>query len=119
MLEKMSNKEITEIIKTNKGLELDALFWSFQSHYGFVKEKPEIKEMFLELIADLVKKGELKLANCGKPLEGSIEEQIDLFRQAWPDHYDDNEIEYDIDTSWWISYAPAGAVWVWDEGEED
>ncbi|HDR1569876.1 TPA: DUF596 domain-containing protein, partial [Pasteurella multocida] len=51
--------------------------------------------------------------------EGSIEEQIDLFRQAWPDHYDENEMEYDIDNTWWITYAPAGAVWICEDGYEE
>ncbi|HDR1199829.1 TPA: DUF596 domain-containing protein, partial [Pasteurella multocida] len=70
-------------------------------------------------VAELMHDGELKFAIRGKFLEGSIEEQIDLFRQAWPDHYDDKELEYDIDHLWWITYAPAGAVWICEDGYEE
>ncbi|MEB3479208.1 DUF596 domain-containing protein, partial [Pasteurella multocida] len=91
MLEKMSETQYKRVIENNRGLTLIGMFSSFQVCYGDIRDKPEIKEMFLELMADLMKTGELKLATKGKFLEGSIEEQIDLFRQAWPDHYDENE----------------------------
>ncbi|ATF75041.1 DUF596 domain-containing protein [Pasteurella multocida] len=119
MLEKMSEAQYKRIVENNRGLALDGLFASFQVCFGDIQDKPEIKEMFLELMADLMKTGELKLATKGKFLEGSIEEQIDVFRQAWPDHYDDKELEYDIDNIWWHVYAPAGAVWIWEDGYED
>ncbi|GJH43407.1 DUF596 domain-containing protein [Pasteurella canis] len=119
MLEKMSEAQYKRIVENNRGLTLIGMFSSFQVCFGDIRDKPEIKEMFLELMADLMKTGELKLATQGKFLEGSIEEQIDLFRQAWPDHYDDKELEYDIDNTWWITYAPAGAVWIWEDGYEE
>ncbi|HHT7696964.1 TPA: DUF596 domain-containing protein [Pasteurella multocida] len=28
-------------------------------------------------------------------------------------------MEYDIDNIWWHVYAPAGAVWIWEDGYED
>ncbi|MFC1171754.1 DUF596 domain-containing protein [Pasteurella multocida] len=118
MLEKMSEAQYKRIVEENRGLALDGLFANFQECYGDIRDKPEIKEMFLELMADLMKTGELKLATKGKFLEGSIEEQIDVFRQAWPDHYDENELEYNIDL-WWITYAPAGAVWICEDGYEE
>ncbi len=82
MLEKMSETQYKRVIENNRGLTLIGMFSSFQVCYGDIRDKPEIKEMFLELMADLMKTGELKLATNGKFLEGSIEEQIDLFRQA-------------------------------------
>ncbi|SUC10795.1 DUF596 domain-containing protein [Pasteurella canis] len=108
-----------KILEKSKGLPLFALLAEFEDYFGSVKDSDETKELFLSFIAELMHDGELKFAIQGKFLEGSIEEQIDVFRQAWPDHYDENEMEYDIDNTWWITYAPAGAVWICEDGYEE
>ncbi|MDH2925003.1 hypothetical protein EV693_102231 [Nicoletella semolina] len=119
MLEKLTKRQYDRIMQTNKGLVLDGLFCGFQNVFGEIQDNPEIKEMFLEFMGDLIRIGELKLASQGKFLEGTIEEQIDLFRKAWPEEYDDNDPEKDIDHLWWLIGAPAGAVWIWEDGYED
>jgi hypothetical protein len=119
MLDKIPKQYMERIVNNNKGLSLTGMFSSFQACYGNIRQVPEVKEMFLALLSDLMKKGELKLATKGKFLEGTIDEQINLFRQAWPDHYDENVMEYDIDNLWWYSCAPAGAVWIDKDGWEE
>ncbi|MDH2925000.1 hypothetical protein EV693_102229 [Nicoletella semolina] len=119
MLEKLTNSQYDKIMEGNKGLALGAIFGGFQNVFGEIQDNPEIKEMFLEFMGDLIRIGELKLARSGKFLEGTIEEQIDLFRQAWPKEYDDNDPEKDIEMLWWSYAAPAGAVWIWEDGFEE
>ncbi|MDH2925007.1 hypothetical protein EV693_102235 [Nicoletella semolina] len=119
MLEKLTKSQYDNIMEGGKGLMLTALFSAFEREFGAIRDNPEVKEMFLEFMGDLIRIGELKLADYGKFLEGTIEEQIDLFRQAWPKEYDDNDPEKDIDHLWWLIGAPAGAVWIWEDGYED
>ncbi|MDH2925005.1 hypothetical protein EV693_102233 [Nicoletella semolina] len=119
MLEKLTDDQYNKLMTENKGLGLDAMFVGFEEEFGCIEDNPEIKEMFLEFMGDLIRIGELKLANWDNFLVGSIEEQIDLFRQAWPKEYDDNDPQKDIHYFWWLVGAPAGAVWIWEDGYED
>ncbi|MDH2924997.1 hypothetical protein EV693_102226 [Nicoletella semolina] len=115
----MNTKDKINFLDEFKGLSLGNFFSNFQIKFGSVEDNPEIKEMFLEFMGDLIRIGELKLASKGKFLEGTIEEQIDLFRKAWPKEYDENDPEKDIDNLWWLIGAPAGAVWIWEDGFEE
>lgn len=106
-----------QILNNSKGLSLPSLFDEFECFFGFIRDNPNIKEEFLNFLIELIKDGELKLADSkGNFLDGSPEEQIDLFRQVWPDEYDPNIPEKDIDYLWWWTVAPAGAVWVYPDG---
>ncbi|SMB88592.1 Uncharacterized protein conserved in bacteria [Pasteurella testudinis DSM 23072] len=62
-------------------------------------------------------KGELKLAYRGEYLVGSVNEQINLLREAWPTYYNEDEPLYDIDNAWWYVSSPVGPVWVYENGE--
>lgn len=108
-----------DILNRAKGVPLNELFRQFQIKYGDIYEKPEIKEMFLEFMTKIVESGELRLALKGKYLEGTPQEQIDKFRQAWPESYDKNDPDKDIDLLWWFCQAPAGAVWIYPDGYEE
>ncbi|MDH2924998.1 hypothetical protein EV693_102227 [Nicoletella semolina] len=119
MLEKLTDNQYSKLMTENKGFPLDAIFTGFEDEFGSVEDNPEIKEMFLEFIGDLIRIGELKLASQGKFLEGSIENQLDILRQAWPKEYDDNIPQKDIHHLWWSLIAPAGAVWIWEDGFEE
>ncbi|KGQ70634.1 hypothetical protein A1D23_08470 [Chelonobacter oris] len=109
---------VYEDIMLNKGYSLDGVFIGFQRHFGFIEDNPRVKELFLEFLTDLMYKGEMKLYSYDENnfLKGSVEEQINLFRNAWPNHYDEKDPLYDINGLWWNSYAPAGAVWCYDDG---
>lgn len=106
------------ILKEGKGYPLHELFGEYQKYFGDIYEKPEIKEMFLAFMAELIEEGELRLNLRGRFLEGTPQEQIDIFRQAWPESYDRNEPDKDIDFLWWTCYAPAFAVWIYPNGHE-
>ena len=75
------------------------------------------KILFCSLIYHMMKDGVLKLANDGKFLEGTPEEQVITYYKSFP-----NEQEMDDDFFWitkenryWI---PAGAVWIKKDGAE-
>ncbi|MDH2924999.1 hypothetical protein EV693_102228 [Nicoletella semolina] len=112
----MDNNDKIDFLDHFKGQSLVNFFGNFQGRFGNVEDNPEIKEMFLAFMKDLMITGELKLARNGNFLEGTIEEQIDLFRNAWPKEYDENVPEKDIDYMWWWTLSPAGAVWFWEDG---
>lgn len=109
-----------DVLNATKGVSFPLVFNSFQSVFGDIYKTPEIKELFLDFLVKLIKMGELKLADSnGNFLNGTPEEQIDLFRQVWPDEYDPNIPEKDIDYLWWWVMAPAGAVWIYPDGFEE
>lgn len=112
----MENKLKNIILDEGKGMTLSGFFSIFQYYMGSVHDKPEIKEMFLDFMLELVKNKELKLARHGNFLQGTPEEQIELFREVWPDEYDENDPKKDIDYFWWSDVAPAGAVWFFSDG---
>ncbi|MDH2924995.1 hypothetical protein EV693_102224 [Nicoletella semolina] len=119
MLDKLTNNQYNKLMAENKGLLLNAMFVGFEEEFGFIEDNPDVKEMFLEFMGDLIRIGEMKLADGKNFLKGNIEEQIDLFRQAWPKEYDDNDPEKDIHYLWWFAAAPACAVWIWEDGYEE
>ena len=107
-----------DLISCSMGMSLGGVFCNFQKKYGDIYKKPEIKDMFLDFIISLIKRGYLKLAYNGNYLKGSPEEQVEILRINWPDEYDPDIPEKDIDNLWWIVAAPAGAVWIYPDGTE-
>ncbi|EBR8158668.1 DUF596 domain-containing protein [Salmonella enterica subsp. enterica serovar Newport] len=72
----------------------------------------ERKKLFFWLFERLLKEGRIKLAKHGKFLEGSVEEQVALFRQVFP--HTEAEME---DGLWFFDEScPGGAVWVLEDG---
>lgn len=113
------NKEIKEYLLENaKGCALNSLFGGFQYIFGDVYQHPEVKEMFLDFLVELIKNNELKLASQGEFLKGSAEEQVNVLRKAWPEDINPNIMEKDVGDLWWIVSAPAGAVWLYPDGTE-
>lgn len=109
-----------QILDNAKGLSLALFFDEFECFFGFIRDDPSIKDKFFDFLVELIKLGELKLASSdGVFLKGTPEEQVDLFRQAWPDEYDPSIPEKDIDYLWWWVAAPAGAVWIYHDGFEE
>ena len=114
----MNNKLKSIILDEGKGMTLSGFFSVFQYYVGSIYENPNVKEMFLGFMLELIRKGELKLARSDHFLKGTPEEQINLFRQVWPNEYDENIPEKDINYFWWSDIAPAGAVWLFSDGLE-
>ncbi|EON9239895.1 TPA: DUF596 domain-containing protein [Escherichia coli] len=60
----------------------------------------------------LLKEGRIKLAKHGKFLEGSVDEQVERFRRAFPKTEEEME-----DGIWFFDEScPGGAVWVLEDG---
>lgn len=61
----------------------------------------------------------IKLASRGKYLEGSINEQISLYREKFPQNQEEME-ENAFDGFWFLTEKfPGGIVWIHDNGYED
>lgn len=89
------------------------------------KNIPAAKEAFLYVLGKLLERGRVKLARGGQFMQGSIPEQLQAFRDAWPpdDVFDadlfcytipyihEGEQEPEID-----DWLPADLVWVDDDG---
>lgn len=72
------------------------------------------RDIFLEIMLDILESGKAKLASDGRLLYGSNLEQVELLRRAWPSTRE--ELESDL-CLWFLIAAPAGIVWVLDNGE--
>ena len=86
------------------------------------KEELSYKEKcdyFFELMERLLLEGKIKLASRGKYLEGSIDEQISLYRENFPKNQEEME-EDAFDGFWFLTEkCPGGIVWIHDNGYED
>lgn len=75
------------------------------------------REMFLCVIARLMREGRLRLAKHGRFLEGDIEEQIEQFREAFPES--DEAVDMGGAGVWFFTEeCPGGAVWIQEDGSE-
>ncbi len=63
---------------------------------------------FLFIIGKLLDEGRLKLAEKGKFMTGTTEEQVEMFRKSFP--ASDEEME--LGAWFFADECPAGAVWV-------
>ncbi|MGR3806822.1 hypothetical protein SAMN05660772_02294 [Pasteurella testudinis DSM 23072] len=106
-----------DILAKSKGRTFIFLFNYFQQSYGCIEDNPRIKDLFLDFIVELMDKGELRLAYKGEYLIGSHREQVDTLKKAWPTHYNEDDPLFDIDNLWWYAYAPAGPVWIYENGD--
>ncbi|MEI7412285.1 DUF596 domain-containing protein [Pectobacterium aroidearum] len=105
----LSDKEYNELADAAERRGLNAIF-----SYSAPDDVPadfsfdDQREIFFWALTRLLKEGRLRLAKHGQFLEGTIEEQVELFREAIP------RTEADFDDWLWFFYeeCPAGAVWV-------
>jgi hypothetical protein len=112
-------KYIEQILYWDKGHGLDAL-WEWSKKYPIFRGDLNMaKEGFFYLVERFMSEGILRLASHGIFWEGSIEEQLKRFEEAWPKEYDSTVEEKDIDHMWWYICAPAGAVWIYPDGSEE
>lgn len=67
----------------------------------------------------LVLEGKIKFASRGKYLDGSIDEQISLYREKFPRSQEEME-EDAFDGIWFLTEkCPGGIVWIHDYDYED
>ncbi|MGA0569789.1 DUF596 domain-containing protein [Variovorax sp. VNK109] len=85
-----------------------ALLWSNVPYHWSTFE--EHRDVFLWAFERLLREGRIKLHKNGVFLEGSIEEQVEAFRRAWPASEAASGYE---DFYWWFfdENCPAGVAW--------
>lgn len=116
----LTDESIKEVIKFSYGLSLGSIWHNLRGRASAHEEDDlkQCKEAFFYIAEQLITEGKLKLADSGRFLEGSITEQLQQFRDVWPEEIDKTVMEKDIDNLWWLVAAPAGAVWIKDDGDE-
>lgn len=113
MICKLSKINYKDLADAAEGQTLDAvLCYSVPDYCPVEFSFTDRREIFLWALNRLLKDGRIKLAKHGDFLEGSIEEQLERFRQAFP--HTEAEME---DGIWFFDEAcPGGAVWVLEDG---
>ena len=114
MMKSLTEEQFTELCLAAQGRNLGAVF-----SYCEPEEPPppnfsfdDRKNIFFDVLSRLLKDGHIKLAKLGNFLEGSVEEQVERFRRAFP--LTEPEME---DGIWFFDETcPGGAVWVLEDG---
>lgn len=110
----LTEKEYNETAAAAELQALDGL-WAYSipdyvesNDFTFIQRKA----LFFWLFERLLREGRIKLAKNGKFLEGSVDTQIERFRQAFPKTEEEME-----DGIWFFDEdCPGGAVWVLEDG---
>lgn len=105
---------LDEIVNYSDGQAIDGLWHRLDMFYEF----SERKNMFLHTLKRLLKEGRIKLHKNGIFLESPIEEQIELFRKAWPKSDKPYPSHPDADFYLWFfdPECPAGIAWRQKDG---
>ncbi|MCP1616115.1 MULTISPECIES: DUF596 domain-containing protein [Pseudomonadaceae] len=73
-------------------------------------------KLFFSLMSWLMLGGHLKLASESFFLDGSVQDQLHILREAWPDTPGEDDLDgFGI---WFLTDAPAGVVWIGQDGSE-
>lgn len=72
--------------------------------------------MFFSLLERLMLEENIRLAHDGLFLVGTIQDQLDVLKEAWPE--EPGEDDLDGFGLWFITEAPAGVVWIDSDGKE-
>ena len=105
----LSEDEFAELTEALEGRNLQANWWATES---FASDFSIRRKFFFWIFEHLLKEGRIKLAKHGKFLEGSVEEQVERFRQAFPKTEEEME-----DGIWFFDEScPGGAVWGLEDG---
>lgn len=72
--------------------------------------------LFFSLMERLMLEGDVRLAHDGLFLVGTIQDQLNVLKEAWPK--EPGEDDLDGFGLWFITEAPAGVVWIDSDGKE-
>ncbi|MGA0569788.1 DUF596 domain-containing protein, partial [Variovorax sp. VNK109] len=98
-----------------------ALLWSNVPYHWSTFE--EHRDVFLWVFERLLREGRIKLHKNGVFLEGSIEEQVEAFRKAFPSSEEDADKRctkpgyepayegFGMNVWWFLDICPAGVAW--------
>lgn len=113
MINGLTEDEYQELADAAEGQTLDAVLC-----YSEPEPCPEDfsfstrREIFFWALERLLKEGRIKLAKHGQFLEGTVDEQVERFRQVFPKTEEEME-----DGIWFFDEeCPGGAVWVLKDG---
>lgn len=85
MITELSEREYKELADAAEGQTLDAILcYSVPELHPAEFSFADRREIFFWALTRLLKEGRIKLAKHGKFLEGSVDEQVERFRQAFP-----------------------------------
>ena len=113
------NKEIVyrEAIESCFGFSIDGI-WDFLTEKFKKKSYDERKTIFIFILKKAMNSGILKLANNGKFLDGTVDQQLFDFEKSFPKNENDiSDITLSISSNYEF-WAPGGGVWIDDNGEE-
>ncbi|EQB0428997.1 DUF596 domain-containing protein [Pseudomonas aeruginosa] len=72
--------------------------------------------LFFSLMERLMLEGNIKLAHDGLFLVGTIQDQLNVLKDAWPEYPGEDDL--DGFGLWFVTEAPAGVVWIDSDGKE-
>jgi len=108
------------VIASARGLSLGAVWQHLEVECRGIADNSALrKALFFELLQQLMTAGQVRLACNGVYLTGTVEEQLQCLKDAWPQADSDDELD-DLDETgfWFLAKAPAGLVWITPEGQE-
>ena len=73
-----------ELVEFSESMSTSALWGEVIYFLGEKSPYEERKQLFLSILYRLTQEGRIKLAFDGKFLEGTIEEQVQLYSDRWP-----------------------------------
>ncbi|WP_218278094.1 DUF596 domain-containing protein [Pseudomonas sp. OV226] len=105
------------VLRSSFGLSMGSIWQHLGVELSSLKISDEERaEIFLEILRRLMLGGNLKLALNGEYLSGSVNEQIEIIKLAWPICPEEDDL--DGFGFWFLTTAPAGVVWLTPEGQE-
>ncbi|WP_254444091.1 DUF596 domain-containing protein [Klebsiella oxytoca] len=110
-----------ERLDTLEGMAIDAL-WGvscpnediYNMEFPFEKQKA----YFLLFLMYFLESGKIKLGKHGQFLEGTIEEQINRYRAAFPET-EEEWVRRNEEIWFYEEDCPGGIVWIGDDDSED
>jgi hypothetical protein len=104
----ITNEYFEELASHCEDMELNSVWWWVRSDSAAFDEA---REAFLIVLRRLLDDGHIKLIGMqsDRPMEGSIEEQVDQFRKAFPK----NDAEMEEGLWFFAPGCPGGCNWKW------
>ncbi|KAA1045557.1 DUF596 domain-containing protein [Pseudocitrobacter sp. 73] len=113
MTDILKEDEYQEIVSAAEQQTLDAVLCYSTSRNSARDDSFDTrKRIFFYVLSRLLTEGRIKLAKNGRFLNGTIQEQIDCFKSAYPD----SEEELDDGICFFDDNCPGGAVWILEDG---
>lgn len=103
------------ILEWSYGLAIDSLWLSVCKIYSDASYD-ECKGIFLQVLYRVLLERKARLA-CGDFLKGTVLEQVESFKFAWPAKNDIDEALFWV-TNEGVSWVPGGLVWLYEDGTE-